>query len=94
MQLQDIPGHPGKLNVIGTLGRGPGGLVLAGHMDTVPLTRGAGTRIPSPSRNGTATTYGLGISDMKGFIGIAIEAASQAQGRRSHAAAHHHRHRG
>src|SRR5690349_3012185 len=40
VELLEIPGHPGKLNVIATLGRGPGGLVLAGHMDTVPYDEG------------------------------------------------------
>ena len=31
VELQEIDSFPGKFNVIGTLGKGPGGLVLAGH---------------------------------------------------------------
>jgi acetylornithine deacetylase len=34
--IQDIPNEPGKANLIAILGTGPGGLVLAGHTDTVP----------------------------------------------------------
>ena len=76
VQLQDIPGHPGKLNVIGTLGRGPGGLVLAGHMDTVPFDTKGWDSDPFTLTERAGNYYGLGISDMKGFIALAIEAAS------------------
>jgi len=76
VQLQDIPGHPGKLNVIGTLGRGPGGLVLAGHMDTVPFDQQGWDSDPFTLTERDGNYYGLGISDMKGFIALAIEAAS------------------
>ena len=36
IELMDVPGHSPKTNIIATLGQGPGGLVLAGHTDTVP----------------------------------------------------------
>ena len=35
-EICPIPGQPQKANLIATLGEGPGGLVLAGHTDTVP----------------------------------------------------------
>ena len=36
IRIQPLPGAPEKANLIATLGRGPGGLVLSGHTDTVP----------------------------------------------------------
>ncbi|HET7176640.1 MAG TPA: acetylornithine deacetylase [Gammaproteobacteria bacterium] len=77
VELQEIPGHPGKLNVIGSLGSGPGGLVLAGHMDTVPYDETGWDSDPFTLTERDGEYYGLGISDMKGFIGLAIEAASR-----------------
>ena len=35
-QLHAIDNSPGKFNLIAQRGSGPGGLVLAGHTDTVP----------------------------------------------------------
>ncbi len=77
VELMEIPGHPGKFNVIGSLGRGPGGLVLAGHMDTVPFDEGHWDSDPFELAERDGSFYGLGISDMKGFIALAIEAASR-----------------
>ena len=79
VELQDIPGHPGKLNVIGTLGRGPGGLVLAGHMDTVPYDAQGWHSDPFTLTERDGRYYGLGVSDMKGFIALAIEAAARVR---------------
>ncbi|HTN33517.1 MAG TPA: acetylornithine deacetylase, partial [Marinobacter sp.] len=31
VEILGVPGMPGKFNLIGTLGSGPGGLVLSGH---------------------------------------------------------------
>src|SRR5699024_5662561 len=39
-EIQAIPHCPNKANLIATLGQGPGGLVLAGHTDTVPFDQG------------------------------------------------------
>lgn len=76
-RLQEIPGHPGKFNTIGVLGRGPGGLVLAGHMDTVPYDQGGWDSDPFTLTERDGKYFGLGISDMKGFIAMAIAAAAQ-----------------
>jgi len=76
-RLQEIPGHPGKFNVIGVLGGGPGGLVLAGHMDTVPYDQGRWASDPFTLTEKDGKYFGLGISDMKGFIAMAIAAAAQ-----------------
>ncbi|MDX5327637.1 MAG: acetylornithine deacetylase, partial [Marinobacter sp.] len=37
VEILEVPGMPGKYNLIATLGSGPGGLVLSGHTDTVPF---------------------------------------------------------
>lgn len=79
VEIQEIPGHPGKMNVIGTLGRGPGGLVLAGHMDTVPYDHDQWDSDPFKLAERGGRYYGLGIADMKGFIALAIEAAARHQ---------------
>lgn len=70
-----IPGHPDKLNLLGTLGSGPGGLVLAGHTDTVPFDAARWTHDPLRLTEADGRYYGLGIADMKSFFALALEAA-------------------
>ena len=67
--------QPGKANLIATLGRGPGGLVLAGHTDTVPYDEHQWSNDPFSLTEKDGRLYGLGTSDMKGFFALAIEAA-------------------
>ena len=64
-----------KANLIATKGRGPGGLVLSGHTDTVPYDPGKWTSDPFRLTERDGNLFGLGSSDMKGFFPIAIEAA-------------------
>lgn len=66
---------PGKANLIATLGSGPGGLVLAGHTDTVPYDQGRWRFNPFRLTEADGKLYGLGTCDMKGFFPLAIEAA-------------------
>jgi len=66
---------PRKANLIATLGRGPGGLVLAGHTDTVPCDAGDWRFDPFRITEADGRLYGLGTSDMKSFLALAIEAA-------------------
>jgi acetylornithine deacetylase len=66
---------PGKANLIATLGTGPGGLVLAGHTDTVPYDQGRWHFNPFRLTEADGKLYGLGTADMKGFFPLAIEAA-------------------
>jgi len=66
---------PGKANLIATLGSGPGGLVLAGHTDTVPYDQGRWRFNPFRLTEADGRLYGLGTADMKGFFPLAIEAA-------------------
>lgn len=65
---------PGKYNLISTLGSGPGGLVLAGHTDTVPYDDELWSQNPFSLTEKEGKLFGLGITDMKGFFPIAIEA--------------------
>jgi acetylornithine deacetylase len=71
----DIPGAPHKANLLGTLGRGPGGLVLAGHSDTVPCDAPLWQHDPFTLTEDQGRLYGLGTADMKSFLGLALEAA-------------------
>lgn len=66
---------PGKANLIAILGSGPGGLVLAGHTDTVPWDQGRWRFNPFRLTEADGRLYGLGTADMKGFFPLAIEAA-------------------
>jgi acetylornithine deacetylase len=75
----ELPGKPGKANLVAKLGAGEGGLVLAGHTDTVPFDeRWSCDPFTVTERNGRL--YGLGTCDMKGFFPIALEAARLAAG--------------
>ena len=63
-----------KNNLIATLGAGPGGLVLAGHTDTVPFDEELWSFDPFQLTENDNRIYGLGITDMKGFFPIIMEA--------------------
>ena len=65
---------PGKFNLITTLGSGPGGLVLAGHTDTVPYDAALWQADPLRLRDADDRWYGLGSCDMKGFFALILEA--------------------
>ncbi len=77
IEIQPLAGRPDKANLIATLGRGPGGLVLAGHTDTVPWDEGRWRSDPFRLTERDGRLYGLGTSDMKSFLGLAIEAARE-----------------
>ncbi len=74
IEVLPLPTQPHKANLIATLGRGPGGLVLAGHTDTVPYDEGRWNHDPFRLIEADNRLYGLGTSDMKGFFAVAIEA--------------------
>lgn len=75
VEILPIPGHPDKANLLGTLGTGPGGLVLSGHTDTVPFDEPLWSHDPLRLTEADGRFYGLGTSDMKSFLALAIEAA-------------------
>lgn len=63
-----------KFNLIASKGSGPGGLVLAGHTDTVPLNEELWTVDPFRATERDGKLYGLGITDMKGFFPLIMAA--------------------
>jgi acetylornithine deacetylase len=75
VEVLPLTRQSGKTNLIATLGRGPGGLVLSGHTDTVPYDEGRWRYDPFRLTEADNRLYGLGTSDMKAFFALAIEAA-------------------
>lgn len=71
-ELQEV--QPGKFNLLATRGQGPGGLVLAGHSDTVPYDEALWRSDPLTLSERDGRWYGLGSCDMKGFFALVIEA--------------------
>lgn len=76
IEIQNVTPSGDKANLIATLGSGPGGLVLAGHTDTVPFDEGRWQSDPLQLTERDQRLYGLGSTDMKGFFPLAIAAAS------------------
>jgi acetylornithine deacetylase len=74
-ELMPISEQPKKLNLVATLGRGEGGLVFAGHTDTVPYDVERWSSDPFKMREADGKLFGLGTCDMKGFLALAVEAA-------------------
>jgi len=79
IEIMRLPGEPAKANLIATLGRGSGGLVLAGHTDTVPYDEGKWCHDPFRLTSTGQKLYGLGTSDMKSFMALALEAVRELQ---------------
>ena len=65
---------PGKFNLLASFGSGPGGLVLAGHSDTVPYDEALWQTDPLKLTEVDNRWVGLGSCDMKGFFALVIEA--------------------
>ena len=74
-----IPGCPGKFNLVATLGRGPGGLVLSGHTDTVPCDASRWHSDPFELTERDGRLHGLGSCDMKGFFALVLEAVRELE---------------
>ena len=75
VELLPLETSPGKANLIATLGAGQGGLVLAGHTDTVPFDEQRWNYEPLDLTEADGRLYGMGTCDMKGFFALAIAAA-------------------
>ncbi|MCU7845618.1 MAG: acetylornithine deacetylase [Candidatus Thiodiazotropha sp. (ex Monitilora ramsayi)] len=70
----EIPGHPGKTNLIASAGSGDQGLVLSGHTDTVPFDADKWSSDPLRVTERNGRLHGIGTADMKGFFAVVIEA--------------------
>lgn len=75
IDISPIDGKPGKFNLIASRGSGSGGLLLAGHSDTVPFDDHLWQADPFTLTERGDRWYGLGACDMKSFFALAIEAA-------------------
>jgi len=73
-EIQPVPGTRHKFNMLATAGNGAGGLLLAGHTDTVPFDDGRWTRDPFTLTEHENKLYGLGTADMKGFFAFILDA--------------------
>lgn len=73
-----MPVAEGKANLIAVLSNGAsdlsGGLVLAGHTDTVPFDGELWTDDPFTLTERDGNLYGLGTADMKGFFALILQA--------------------
>ncbi len=70
--IQDVARD--KANMIAMLGCGAGGLVLSGHIDTVPFSESAWQQDPFTLTERDDRLYGLGASDMKCFFPVVLAA--------------------
>lgn len=77
IEVTALPDLPGKFNLVATLGEGEGGLLLAGHTDTVPFDEGAWNKDPFKVTEEGNRLYGLGTIDMKGFFAFIVEALKE-----------------
>lgn len=74
VEVQPVPGTRHKFNLLASTGHGAGGLLLAGHTDTVPFDDGRWTRDPFTLTEHDNKLYGLGTADMKGFFAFILDA--------------------
>lgn len=73
VEIQPVPGTRNKFNMLARIGSGAGGLLLAGHTDTVPFDDGRWTRDPFTLTEENNKLYGLGTADMKGFFAFILD---------------------
>ncbi|HEY0210961.1 acetylornithine deacetylase [Acerihabitans sp.] len=73
VEIQPVPGTRNKFNMLARIGAGAGGLLLAGHTDTVPFDDGRWTRDPFTLTEENNKLYGLGTADMKGFFAFILD---------------------
>ena len=81
VHITPVPTEPDKYNLVATLGTGPGGLVLAGHADTVPWDARRWSHDPFSATEADGRLYGLGTCDMKSFLALALTAAAGFDGK-------------
>ncbi|UJF19234.1 acetylornithine deacetylase [Vibrio sp. SS-MA-C1-2] len=75
VEIEEV--EKGKMNLLAKKGEGTGGLLLAGHTDTVPYDEGRWDYDPLALTETHDRFYGLGTADMKGFFAFIIEAVKE-----------------
>ncbi len=76
VEIQPIPNSNGKFNLIAQKGTGEGGVLLAGHTDTVACDEHLWSYDPFDLTEVPDRYYGLGSCDMKGFFPTVLDAVS------------------
>lgn len=76
-EILPVEGARQKYNLLATYGEGEGGLLLAGHTDTVPFDEGRWTFDPFTLTEQAGKFYGLGSADMKGFFAFVVDVVSR-----------------
>ncbi|QRF68978.1 M20/M25/M40 family metallo-hydrolase [Ponticoccus alexandrii] len=73
--------RPGRAGLFASLGpEGPGGVLLSGHLDVVPVDGQPWTGDPFSLSLRDGRAYGRGAADMKGFVACALAAFEAAAG--------------
>jgi len=73
IEIQAVPDTSNKFNLLAKLGSGEGGLLLAGHSDTVPFDENSWQSDPHKVINQDDKFFGLGTCDMKGFFAFILQ---------------------
>ncbi|TPH15212.1 acetylornithine deacetylase [Litorilituus lipolyticus] len=79
VQIQPVPNTTNKFNMLAKLGSGEGGLLLAGHSDTVPFDENRWESDPHKVLNQDDKFFGLGTCDMKGFFAFILQVSKNLQ---------------
>ena len=61
-----------KANMLASFGEGPGGIVLSGHTDVVPVDGQNWSSDPFKATIRDGKLHGRGACDMKGFVGVIL----------------------
>ncbi len=75
--IMPVAGCANKANLLATLGSGEGGLLLSGHTDTVPYDDKGWNSDPFQLCLRDEKLFGLGTTDMKAFLLLALFAAKK-----------------
>ena len=76
-EIKPLSTDADKFNLIAKRGHGSGGLMLAGHTDTVPFDQGRWSMDPFTLSERDNKLFGLGSIDMKGFFAFVLNAIAE-----------------
>ena len=76
-EIIELEGNKGRYNLLAKRGQGDGGLMLAGHTDTVPFDDSRWNHNPFKLTERDNKLFGLGSIDMKGFFAFVLQAISE-----------------
>lgn len=82
--VKPLETDPNKANLFARKGSGEGGLVFAGHSDTVPCSESDWSIDPFALSEKEGKYFGLGTCDMKGFFPISLAAAARFSEKQLH----------